>query len=148
MTPGHIRQALLQDIDDVVSIWRASVLASHSFFSAEDVNSFTPGFYEYLQKQHANIWVWEEEEIQGFIGIEDTMILTLFVRPSHFRQGIGRKLIHFGVQACDATRVSVYESNTRAVLFYKDLGFEIESRKEQDGDGRALPMLKMVLSRT
>ncbi len=145
MIPEQIRQAQPDDIDDIMIIWRDSVLASHSFFSEEDMNTFTPGFREYVQKQYAHIWVWEAETILGFIGIEDAMILTLFIRPSHFRQGIGRKLIHFGMNHCAATRVSVYESNTRAVLFYQQLGFVVASRTEQDGDGRELPMLEMVL---
>ncbi len=92
----------------------------------------------------ANFYNVENRNI-AFIG-------NVIIKPEKRRQGFGKKLIktmlNFGFEKLKLQEVhlSCYNANTKALLFYKNLGFEsyaIETRKDLHKQPTALVHLKI-----
>jgi ribosomal-protein-alanine N-acetyltransferase len=56
-------------------------------------------------------------------------VLTLAVRPSFRRKGVGRALIRAVLDAADAAFLEVAEDNPAAIALYESLGFEPVGRR-------------------
>ena len=67
----------------------------------------------------------------------------LFVSPTHFGIGIGRKLVEYGIDNLAIERVTVNEQNPDAIGFYEHLGFRRYLRTECDTEGRPFPLIFM-----
>jgi len=80
----------------------------------------------------------------GFIGVAQSNIEMLFVRPEFFSRGIGRCLVNFALENLGVSKVDVNEQNPKAVKFYEKMGFEQVGRSELDGQGNPFPLIHMV----
>ncbi len=78
------------------------------------------------------------------MGINDDFLEMLFVNDKKRGQGLGRKLLEFGIDK-GVKRLSVNEDNPSAVGFYKHMGFKIYDRKDNDDNGDPYPLLYMEL---
>lgn len=67
----------------------------------------------------------------------------LFVAPQYIGQGIGRKLVEYGIEKYQVNEVTVNEQNPKAVGFYEHLGFKTYKRTDLDEQGRPFPLLYM-----
>ena len=131
-------------IDKLVEIWYASVCASHKFLAESDINEIReclPNMF--VNIQHLIVASDKNGNPLAFMGVEDGMLEMLFVSPTHFGIGIGRKLVEFGIDNLAIERVTVNEQNPDAIGFYEHLGFRRYLRTECDTEGRPFPLIFM-----
>ncbi|WP_158963536.1 GNAT family N-acetyltransferase [Myroides fluvii] len=140
-----IRQIETADYPGLLAIWESAVLATHDFLKAEDFAYYKENLPTYFS--FVSLWGYEENGILvGFLGLADNTIEMLFIAATIRGKGIGKKLLEYAIEQKGANQVDVNEQNEQAVGFYEHLGFKIESRTELDGQGKAYPILKMVLA--
>ena len=124
-----IRRMQKTDIDIVSVIWLDANKDAHDFIPAEYWESnFLPVKEMLLQ---AEVYVYIDEcknEIEGFIGLEETYIAGIFVRTEARSEGIGKALLDFIKEKKQELTLNVYQKNVRAVRFYERQGFQIIDR--------------------
>lgn len=124
-----IRRMQKKDIDIVSVIWLDANKDAHDFIPAEYWESnFLPVKEMLLQ---AEVYVYIDEcknEIEGFIGLEETYIAGIFVRKEARSEGIGKALLDFIKEKKQELTLNVYQKNVRAVRFYERQGFQIIDR--------------------
>lgn len=131
-------------IDKLVEIWCASVCASHDFLAESDINDIReclPNMFAHIL--HLIVATDENGTPLAFMGVENGMLEMLFVSPTHFGIGIGRKLVEYGIDNLGIEKVSVNEQNPNAIGFYEHMGFRRYLRTEYDTEGRPFPLIFM-----
>lgn len=126
-----IRKFNLSDTDNVMGIWLSANISAHYFISGEywtdnyeTVKALLPG---------SEILVYEEDVIRGFVGIVDKVYIAgLFVSKQFQNCGIGTKLIEECKKCYPVLMLDVYLKNDKAVKFYKNHGFIIKAKKENN----------------
>jgi putative acetyltransferase len=130
----------------LLEIWEASVVATHDFLTAKDIQALKPRVSEAIQSIETLAVAKNEYEIAvAFMGVERDKIEMLFVTPQARGTGIGRQLISYAVNELNARYVDVNEQNPQAAGFYEKMGFEIFGRSELDAQGNPFPLLHMRL---
>lgn len=142
-----IRQAVDEDKDKLLLIWRRSVEATHDFLSREEVEELTPLVQSYLRNDATDFWVGCDDagQLAGFMGIANGKIESLFLDPDHMRQGIGRRLVQHAEELCGSLLVDVNEQNPAAIKFYEACGFRPIGRSEFDEQGKPRPLNHLAL---
>ena len=117
----------------LLSVWEASVRASHHFLTETDITRLAPQAEEAL-RQIEILWIVEDGlRPIGFMGVQERKIEMLFLHPDYFRKGLGK----------DVEFVDVNEQNPAARMFYERMGFKVFKRDETDSEGRPFPILEM-----
>lgn len=144
----HIRRATAEDREGLPDIWLRSVRATHTFVSAEDMQSFLPLVREYLASSGSEFWVLCSDSgvMMGFMGMSGSKMEALFLAPEFHRRGGGRKLVEHAQALRGELTVDVNEQNSAACRFYEACGFVVEGRSELDETGRPYPLLHMRLA--
>ena len=139
----QIRRSRPEDGDLLLSIWRSSVAATHSFVSPGDLVAIDLEVQRFLPT--ASVWLALNHEGRpiGFMGLADGSIESLFVAGAELRRGAGRALVEFAKQTAARLATVVNEQNEQAVEFYRHLGFRIVGRSPTDDEGRPYPVLYM-----
>ncbi|WP_116812352.1 acetyltransferase [Steroidobacter cummioxidans] len=142
-----IRKAKPTDCEVLFKCWLTSVQATHTFVSAEDIESMIPYVRSYLSSGESEIWVACEGSgtIMGFMGLSGSKMETLFLAPEFHGRGAGRLLVQHAKSLCSDLTVDVNEQNAAARQFYEACGFVVEGRSELDEQGRPYPLLHMRL---
>lgn len=136
------------DYPQIMVVWEASVRATHHFLSEAWIEEHRPLILEqYLDMVELQGIRDEAGKAVAFLGHLDGNIEMLFIRPNHFRKGLGKALIEFAVEEKAATKVDVNEQNPGACEFYQKMGFEVTKRSELDGQGNPFPILHMALKK-
>jgi putative acetyltransferase len=141
-----IRPATTNDYPLLITLWEASVRATHHFLPEEYlqyIKSILPRAFSHVQLY---VHVDTDETIHGFAGVDEDKIEMLFIDPAIRGKGIGRTLITFCMQQLNATKVDVNEQNQQAVDFYMHIGFTVIGRSELDGAGMPFPLLHMQIA--
>ncbi|MCR6720961.1 MAG: GNAT family N-acetyltransferase [Chitinophagaceae bacterium] len=127
----------------ILDVWERSVLATHNFLKPAD--------FAEIKKLVATIdfsafqvyCLMEENIVLGFVGVANQKIEMLFLDPASMGKGLGKKLLHFAIEALKADKLDVNEQNNKALSFYLKNGFQIIERTEKDDQGRDYPLLRM-----
>ncbi|MDD6210952.1 MAG: GNAT family N-acetyltransferase [Bacteroidales bacterium] len=135
-----------KDFDEITSVWEASVKATHTFLKDEDISLYRNLIRnKYLYNLSLACVRDIYEKIAGFIGIDNSKIEMLFIRPDKRGEGLGKMLVHYAINQYHINLVDVNEQNEQAVVFYQHLGFHIIDRSNTDGEGKNYPILHMEL---
>lgn len=127
-----IRKFNNNDIESVMTIWLESNTDAHDFIKPEYWKNNYNSVKSAILK--AEIYISETDSmINGFIGLTGNYIAGIFVSKPYRSKGIGTSLLNFAKEHRDRLILSVYEKNQKAVKFYKESGFIIES-KQTDSD--------------
>ena len=140
-----IRPATTNDYPLLITLWEASVRATHGFLPEDYlqyIKSILPIAFSHVQLY---VYTHTNETICGFAGVVEGKIEMLFIDPAMRGKGIGRTLISFCMRQLGATKVDVNEQNEQAVEFYRHIGFAVVSRSELDGAGKPFPLLHMQI---
>ncbi|WP_126972745.1 GNAT family N-acetyltransferase [Gynurincola endophyticus] len=129
----------------LLQVWEASVIATHEFLRREDFESIRDMLQSFDFTQLQVFCLFNNDELAGFIGVDEKQVEMLFLSPGYFGQGLGKKLMEYAIEELHIHKVDVNEQNTAAVAFYKRLGFMVYQRTEKDGMGMNYPILKMIL---
>ena len=132
---------------DLVTLWRASVEATHLFLTKEDIDRIETYVPQAIQEvEHLVRAQGCEGVLLGFMGIVGQKIEMLFLHPAARRQGLGRRLIEYACEHYNISEVDVNEQNEQARAFYEHMGFVVVARSETDDAGDPFPILHMRMA--
>ena len=139
----HNRAPLLPAL---LSVWEASVRATHLFLSDAEVRAIKEYVPQAMQGV-AHLIVVEDDrgEPIAFMGTERERLEMLFLSPAERGRGLGRQLLQYGIKHYGVREVTVNEQNPQAVGFYRHMGFETYQRTDRDEEGSPYPLLYMRL---
>ncbi|WP_454801583.1 GNAT family N-acetyltransferase [Mucilaginibacter phyllosphaerae] len=130
---------------ELITLWEASVRATHHFLNDDDIQ-----FYKHLLQDYLPVLdiysIKHEEKLYGFMGIDENRLQALFIHPDVIRMGIGKQLLNYAVGKMGINRVDVNEQNHQALCFYERMGFKAIGRTAVDGAGKPFPLLLMQLN--
>ncbi|EAC8098069.1 GNAT family N-acetyltransferase [Listeria monocytogenes] len=136
------KRAKKQDYQMVLAIWEKSVIATHDFLAAEDLQFYKEKIPGFLDQVELLLW-FSGEEIVGFSGTSEQELDMLFIDPVFTGQGFGSQILAWLMEEKQINQVDVNEQNENAKRFYLKHGFVISSRSEVDGFGKAYPILHL-----
>ena len=122
-----IRKFENSDIDDIMQIWKNVNIEAHNFISKE----YWENDYDYVRNilPKAEIYVYvDNNEIIGFIGMNENYIEGIFDNTKSQHRGIGTALLNKVKENGKNLTLSVYQKNTNAINFYKKNDFKITSK--------------------
>ena len=129
-----IRELQKADINKVTDIWLDTNVTAHSFISSQ----YWQNNFELVKELllQATVYVYEQnQEIQGFIGLNDEYIEGIFVSDEMRSQGIGKLLLDFVKNRKAKLSLNVYQKNIRAIHFYQREGFAIRCEGLDEATG-------------
>ena len=150
-----IREAILDDLDEIFCVHQASVRGLCSVaYSSQHIQTWfvdrTTDIYRPVLEQ-GKLFVAElDQRIVGFVGALVGEVITLFVLPEVAGRGIGRALflrgLSYAQQSCEGPITVLATMN--AVPFYKSFGFESieEGWFVRGGEQLRYPVARMQLS--
>lgn len=143
MTPQDRTDTL---VEELTSVWRASVEATHDFLSEQDVERIAQYVPEAIRAVRVLVTAYDDNgRALGFAGVNDDKLEMLFIDPAYRGIGVGATLLDFAVHELGVTTVDVNEQNAQARGFYEHEGFEIIGRSENDEQSEPFPILHMRL---
>ena len=116
-----IREFREGDLDEVMSIWLSGNREAHSFIPS---SFFEDRFDEVSSAiSKAEVYVFDDGEVKGFIGLDGSYVAGLFVRSDSQGRGIGRDLLSHALSLKGNLSVHVFSRNEKAMRFYLRNGF-------------------------
>lgn len=129
-----IRALQEADINKVADIWLNTNIKAHSFIPAQ----YWKGNFELVKERllQAEVYIYEDnQQIQGFIGLNGDYIEGIFVSDEYQSQGIGARLLDYIKNKKDKLSLSVYQKNSRAISFYQREGFKMQCEALDEATG-------------
>ena len=129
-----IRELQKTDIEKAAAIWLDTNIKAHDFIPA----SYWKSNFKFVKEAlpQAEVYVYErDQEIQGFIGLNEEYIEGIFVSDAMQSQGIGKMLLNYAKGKRNKLRLKVYQKNTRAISFYQREGFELQHSGLEEATG-------------
>ena len=111
-----IRKLHKDDIDSVANIWLNTNLQAHWFIDEQ----YWKKNYELVKGMllEAEVYVYvENNEVYGFIGINEEHIEGIFITSEAQSRGLGKSLLDFVKEKKERLHLNVYQKNTRAIKF-------------------------------
>lgn len=136
-----IREFRESDLLEVMDIWFSGNSEAHSFIP---LSFFEERFEETASAIcDAEVYVFDDGEIRGFIGLDKSYVAGLFVRGDSRGIGIGRNLISHAVSLKGSLSVHVFSKNEGAMRFYLKNGFLPVSSSENEDAGESEVLLRI-----
>lgn len=135
-----------QLISALVAVWEASVRTTHFFLSSaeiEQIKSYVPQAIENVER--LTVAESDSGEPIAFMGTDSGRLEMLFISPAERGKGLGKKLLHLGIEEYGVRELTVNEQNTQAVGFYEHMSFAAYKRTSLDEQGQPYPLLYMRL---
>lgn len=136
-----IRQAVIQDCSRIAEIfifnnriYNYPIFKDASFsFGELQVISFAE---HYLKQEEIfkQLYVYDDGLIRGFMQINQSEIIKLYVDPFFQSQGIGHQLIEYAIHQLHTDTLWALEKNKRALSFYEKHGFHPTGLKKLEED--------------
>lgn len=128
---------------DLVSLWRASVEATHAFLPPAEIDAIEAYVPDAIRGVPClMIATGDDGRPVAFAGVDALMLEMLFVSPEMRGAGIGSQLLGHALSR-GVRFVDVNEQNPQARGFYEHKGFKVVGRSELDGQGTPYPILHM-----
>ncbi len=130
----------------LIEVWEKSVRATHLFLSDNEIKDIKTYVPQAINEVAHLIIVENESEIPvAFMGIEEHTLEMLFITPEERGNGLGKRLMQYGMENYLIKELAVNEQNPLAKGFYEHMGFQIYKRTDHDEQGKAYPLLYMKL---
>lgn len=127
-------------------VWDKSVRETHLFLSDSEIKDISRYIPQALSSiAHLIVAFNVENNPVAFMGIEDRKLEMLFVSPGYRGKGLGKQLIHYGIENYSINELGVNEQNPQAKAFYEHMGFQVYKRTDTDEQGNPYPILYMRL---
>lgn len=131
-------------IKRLLTVWEASVRATHPFLSGEEILTIKNYVPEALTGiPHLIVAEDDTQQPIAFMGIAEQTLEMLFIAPDMHGHGLGKQLIQYGIGTYGINHVAVNEQNPKAKGFYEHMGFSVYKRTELDEQGNPYPLLYM-----
>lgn len=133
-------------IEQLIQIWKSSVKATHLFLSEHEIAEIELCLPQAFQEVEHLLVVKNDQGLAlAFMGIVECKLEMLFVDAAQRGNGIGKSLLHHGIDQYGVNELCVNEQNPLAQKFYEHMGFAVYKRTEKDEQGRPYPLLYMKL---
>lgn len=90
-----------------------------------------------------NIYVYDDGIIKGFVQVDKTEIIKLYVDTFFQKEGIGSKLIRYVIDKHHVDNLWVLEKNRKAITFYNRHGFFFEGEMKFE-EGTSEKLLRFI----
>lgn len=131
---------------ELFEVWDKSVRETHLFLSDSEIKDISRYIPQALSSiAHLIVAFNNENNPVAFMGIEDSKLEMLFVSPGYRGKGLGKQLIHYGIENYSIDELGVNEQNPQAKAFYEHMGFQVYKRTDTDEQGNPYPILYMRL---
>ena len=131
---------------ELFEVWDKSVRETHLFLSDSEIKNISRYIPQALSSiAHLIVAFNDENNPVAFMGIEDRKLEMLFVSPGYRGKGLGKQLIHYGIENYFINELGVNEQNPQAKAFYEHMGFQVYKRTDTDEQGNPYPILYMRL---
>ena len=133
-------------IHALLDIWERSVRATHLFLSDGEIENIK----EYVPRALTGVEALTVAENESgrpvaFMGTENGTLEMLFIAPEERGEGLGKRLLRYGIAHFGVNELAVNEQNPQAKGFYEHMGFRAYKRTERDEQGSPYPLLYMRL---
>lgn len=133
-------------LEELLTVWEASVRATHLFLSDAEICSIRAYVPQALAGvPHLIVAERPSKCPVAFMGIDRDRLEMLFLSPAERGKGLGRQLLECGIRDYGVWELTVNEQNPQAVGFYEHMGFQTYKRTELDEEGSPYPLLYMKL---
>ncbi|MEK4186130.1 GNAT family N-acetyltransferase [Paenibacillus sp. FSL L8-0494] len=133
-------------LNRLLNIWESSVRHTHLFLTEPDIDALRPLVTQALEGiSDLFAFTDDQEQVIGFLGVQNNKIEMLFVEPAAMGKGVGKALLAYVMQELDVHLVDVNEQNPQALGFYEHMGFQVFERSALDEQGNPFPILHMSL---
>ena len=130
----------------LIEVWEKSGRATHVFLPDNEIKDIKTYVPQAINEVAHLIIVENESEIPvAFMGIEEHTLEMLFITPEERGNGLGKRLMQYGMENYLIKELAVNEQNPLAKGFYEHMGFQIYKRTDHDEQGKAYPLLYMKL---
>lgn len=136
-----IRKYEEKDLDIIMKIWQEENINAHNFISKK----YWENNYEYVKSilPKAEILVYTiNENIIGFIGLNDNYIEGIFIKKDFQGKGIGTELLKYLMKEKEELSLRVYEKNSKAIKFYTNNSFKIKTKELDKNTGEYEYLMK------
>ena len=140
----NVKERTVALVEQLVTVWENSVKATHLFLSENEIGNIKQYVPQAINGVPALV-IAENENGRpvGFMGIADKKLEMLFISNESRGQGMGKKLLEYGIENYSIDKLAVNEQNPSAKGFYEHMGFKIYKRTELDEQGNPYPLLYM-----
>jgi len=133
-------------IKQLFEVWDKSVRETHLFLSDSEIKNISKYIPKALNSiAHLIVTVNDENMPVAFMGIEERKLEMLFISPQYRGKGLGKQLLHYGIENYSINELGVNEQNPQAKGFYEHMGFQVYKRTDTDEQGNPYPILYMRL---
>lgn len=85
-----------------------------------------------------------DEQVVGFVGVDNDYLAWLYVDPDYYGKGIGRELLRIGIRKIgEGAWTVVLDGNRKAIALYKSEGFQEDGRFDGENNGYPCTCIKM-----
>ncbi len=159
MVRESIRMARVDDVPFIVKMINSATKEGVFHSRVISVEEFRKFAFEnpYNRARGYQLLVWQiKDGIAGYIdssiGRGVGFILGIYVKPSHRRRGIGKKLMSetlksFKRRGCHKVRLEVFADNSDAIRFYKSLNFVQEGFLREDEEKKDAVIMSQFLEK-
>jgi GNAT superfamily N-acetyltransferase len=139
----EIRPATVEDATRIAEVWLASWRATFDFEPAHPDEDVRRWVREELLVE-AEDWVATDpsdgDSVIALLGLSDTMVEQLYVRPDRIGRGVGRALLELAKRRRpDGLDLYCFAANDRARRFYERNGFEAVAFGDGSGNEERQP---------
>ncbi len=132
--------------EQLLEVWDKSVRKTHLFLSDSEIKNIAQYIPQALGSiAHLIVAVNHEKKPVAFMGVEERKLEMLFISPQYRGKGLGKQLLHYGMENYAINELGVNEQNPQAKSFYEHMGFKVYGRTETDEQGNPYPILYMRL---
>ena len=122
-----IRKIREEDLTNVMTLWVKGNFKANSFIEKDYwLEIYNQVKVEFLENFKTYVYV-ENEEILGFISIQENEIKAICVKEENRRNGIGTKLVNYcrdNLKENEELYIKIFEKNMNSILFFSKLQFK------------------------
>lgn len=137
----HVTILTQIELESIMTIWLETNISAHSYIPKEYWIDNINFIKQELPKSDIYISIDSNEEINGFLGVQNGYIAGIFVKNECQKIGIGSQLIEAAKQDFNKLTLTVYEKNIQAKIFYEKQGFVvIDKQMDEENQEKEIVM--------
>jgi len=125
----HVVNLTQIELENIMTIWLETNVSAHSYISEEYWINNINFVKQELPKSDIYVSIDSNEEMNGFLGVQNGYIAGIFVKSECQKKGIGSQLIEAAKQDFDKLYLTVYEKNAQAKTFYEKQDFVVTAKQ-------------------
>ena len=121
-----IKKIKEEDLTNVMTLWVKGNFKANNFIDKDYWLEIYNNTKENFLKDYKTFVYKENDEILGFISIDDSEIKAINVKDNQQRRGIGTKLVNYCKENIYESEIiiKIFEKNMNAIIFFSNLEFK------------------------